>query len=177
VGIFVSPEDSDMTLLHAVIRGPDDTPYSGGYFYFQLRFPPNYPTSPPKVQIMTTDEGRVRFNPILYRNGKVCLSILGTWEGPGWTPVMDLLQVFLSIQSLMCENPFYNEPGQEMKKGQKNPRSDAYNEMLLHETIRVAFIDIILNKPSDLPVCRMPKPVLKDMNLLLKQNFIRVEIL
>ena len=51
----------------------------------------------------------------------------------------------------MCENPFYNEPGHEMKKGQKDPRSDAYNEMLLHETIRVAFIDIILNKPSDLP--------------------------
>ena len=94
-GIFVCPEDSDMTLLHAIIRGPDDTPYAGGYFYFQLRFPPNYPASPPKVQIMTTDGGRVRFNPNLYRNGKVCLSILGTWEGPGWTPVIDLLQVFI----------------------------------------------------------------------------------
>ena len=95
IGIFVCPEDSDMTLLHAIIRGPDDTPYAGGYFYFQLRFPPNYPASPPKVQIMTTDGGRVRFNPNLYRNGKVCLSILGTWEGPGWTPVIDLLQVFI----------------------------------------------------------------------------------
>ena len=51
----------------------------------------------------------------------------------------------------MCENPFYNEPGYEMKSGQKDPRNDAYNEMLLHETIRVAFIDIILTKPSDLP--------------------------
>ena len=38
-----------------------------------------------------------------------------------------------------------------MKDGKKDPRSDSYNEMLLHETIRVAFIDIILTKPSDLP--------------------------
>ena len=51
----------------------------------------------------------------------------------------------------MCENPFYNEPGHETKNGQKDPRSDAYNEMLLHETIRVAFIDIILHKPIELP--------------------------
>ena len=51
----------------------------------------------------------------------------------------------------MCENPFYNEPGYEMKDGHKDPRNDSYDEMLRHETIRVAFIDIILTQPRDLP--------------------------
>ena len=29
---------------------------------------------------------QVRFNPNLYNCGKVCLSLLGTWSGPGWVP-------------------------------------------------------------------------------------------
>ena len=63
--------------LHALITGPFDTPYEGGLFHFVIRFPPNYPLVPPRVAFMTTSGGTVRFNPNLYRNGKVCLSILG----------------------------------------------------------------------------------------------------
>ena len=63
--------------VNILITGPFDTPYEGGFFHFYLRFPPTYPHDPPRVKFMTTGDGRVRFNPNLYRNGKVCLSILG----------------------------------------------------------------------------------------------------
>ena len=44
----------------------------------------------------------MRFNPNLYNCGKVCLSLLGTWAGPGWNPkTSTLLQVLVSIQSLI----------------------------------------------------------------------------
>lgn len=44
----------------------------------------------------------MRFNPNLYNCGKVCLSLLGTWSGPGWDPkTSTLLQVLISIQSLI----------------------------------------------------------------------------
>ena len=82
-GMFVVPDEADMTKIHAIITGPKDTPYEGGFFYFLLECPPNYPASPPKASLVTTGGGQVRFNPNLYRNGKVCLSILGTWSGPG----------------------------------------------------------------------------------------------
>lgn len=49
-----------------MISGPDDTPYSGGLFAFDIFFPPNYPSSPPKVRLMTTGGGQHRFNPNLY---------------------------------------------------------------------------------------------------------------
>jgi len=44
-------------------------------------------------------------NPNLYANGKVCLSLLGTWKGNHavemWDPVKsNLLQVILSIQGM-----------------------------------------------------------------------------
>lgn len=55
----------------------------------------------------------MRFNPNLYKNGKVCLSILGTWTGPAWSPALTLEKVFVSIQSLLSEQPYTNEPGYE----------------------------------------------------------------
>lgn len=76
-GLFVVSDEEDFMVIHSVIVGPMETPYEGGFFYFLVRCPPKYPIEPPLVKLMTTDAGRVRFNPNLYRNGKVCLSILG----------------------------------------------------------------------------------------------------
>ena len=43
----------------------------------------------------------------------MCLSLLGTWAGPGWIAGKStLLQVLISIQSLiLCDEPYLNEPG------------------------------------------------------------------
>ncbi|KAB0402138.1 hypothetical protein E2I00_019324 [Balaenoptera physalus] len=112
-GMFVVPDTVDMTKIHALITGPFDTPYEGGFFLFVFRCPPDYPIHPPRVKLMTTGNNTVRFNPNFYRNGKVCLSILGTWTGPAWSPAQSISSVLISIQSLMTENPYHNEPGFE----------------------------------------------------------------
>lgn len=93
--------------------------------------------------LRTTDNGTVRFNPNLYANGKVCLSILGTWSGPGWSPVHTLASVLLSVLSLMNAAPYYNEPGfeEERKPGQ----SAQYNLIVRHETMRVAVVGVLEN--------------------------------
>ena len=71
-------------VIKALIAGPDGSPYACGCFEFDLFLPPDYPLSPPRVTLVTTGKGQIRFNPNLYANGKVCLSLLGTWHGPGW---------------------------------------------------------------------------------------------
>ncbi|KAL7542465.1 hypothetical protein ACHAXR_011803 [Thalassiosira sp. AJA248-18] len=99
-------------LLTAPLPGP--TPYSGGLFTFDIYIPNDYPHSNPKVQLLTTGEGRLRFGPNLYADGKVCLSLLGTWAGPKWNPKhSSLYQVLISIQGLILgvEHPYYLEPG------------------------------------------------------------------
>lgn len=63
--------------VHVLVQGPEGTPYEGGFFYFLVRFPPDYPLRPPRVKLMTTRNNRVRFNPNLYKDGKVCLRCLG----------------------------------------------------------------------------------------------------
>ena len=68
---------------YALIIGPKNTPYFGGYYLFEIIFPKNYPNASPTLNFLTIDN-KTRFNPNLYETGKVCLSILGTWQGPKW---------------------------------------------------------------------------------------------
>ena len=54
-----------------MITGPSDTPYANGCFEFDVYFPQDYPNSPPAVNLETTGNHTVRFNPNLYNDGKV----------------------------------------------------------------------------------------------------------
>jgi len=36
-----------------------------------------------------------------------------TWSGPAWSPAQSLSSVLISIQSLLNEKPYHNEPGFE----------------------------------------------------------------
>ncbi len=35
--IFIVPEEENICVLHALVIGPPETPYEGGFFYFVLR--------------------------------------------------------------------------------------------------------------------------------------------
>jgi ubiquitin-conjugating enzyme E2 O len=108
--------DERMDLLRVAIEGPPDTPYQHAVFVFDIHLQAGYPDVPPRVTYWAW--GR-RINPNLYANGKVCLSLLGTWAGPSWEPqVSTLLQVLVSIQAMiLIETPYCNEPGQQGDAG------------------------------------------------------------
>lgn len=164
-GILALQDDSDMTVIHALINGSFDTPYERGFFYFIVRCPPDYPIKPPHVKFMTTDAGSVRFNPNLYTCGKVCISILGTWSGPEWTPALTLSSVLISIQSLLTEKPYHNEPGFEAEKNIGD--SKRYNDIIQHETIRVAVIGMVDNDSKMF----IPEPLIVAMKQAFLQNY------
>ena len=147
-GIHLHYEENNFTEIHALIIGPKDTPYEGGFFYFVLNTSFNYPINPPKVAFKTTGHGAVRFNPNLYNCGKVCLSILGTWSGPGWSPILSISTVLISIQSLLNEEPYYNEPGYE--NNINKAKSDEYNEAVYCNKIIYAVVHM-LDKSTRMP--------------------------
>ena len=111
--LFAEQREAVATTVDCVVCGPEGTPYYGGLFHFRVEHPHSYPVENPTCTNLTTGQGRVGFNPNLYRTGKVCMSILGTWVGPGWNPSHSLSSVLLSIQSLMNDQPYCNEPGRE----------------------------------------------------------------
>ncbi|KAH7972330.1 hypothetical protein HPB52_011124 [Rhipicephalus sanguineus] len=82
-GVCIAPQESDITRIHALVVGPTDTLYEGGFFHFLIQCPPDYPMKPPRVRLMNTDGGRVRFHPNMYESGQVCLNILGTSDLSG----------------------------------------------------------------------------------------------
>mmetsp|Transcript_49303 Transcript_49303/g.106788 ORF Transcript_49303/g.106788 Transcript_49303/m.106788 type:complete len:320 (-) Transcript_49303:1149-2108(-) len=143
--VFAQPDEADVYHWQALILGPPATPYCLGLFHFDLKFPQDYPNNPPHVTITTTGGGHVRFNPNLYATGKVCLSILGTWRaehsGEQWSAVQSVTSVLLSIQSLMHDKPFHNEPGFEKDDGSGDVAR--YNDKILHETLRVSICDVM----------------------------------
>lgn len=75
--------------------------------------------------------------------------------GPSWSPIQNILSTLRSIQSLMTEHPYHNEPGFEKTKSRKRKRDDVqknvndYNEMIIHETLRVAVIEMLQENSPD----------------------------
>ncbi|KAH3744484.1 ubiquitin-conjugating enzyme family protein [Pelomyxa schiedti] len=157
--VFVRADENNMDFLRALITGPmaadygsTSTPYAGGCFMFDIFIPHNYPDSPPQVNLQTTGNGAVRFNPNLYNCGKVCLSLLGTWsgaEGETWNrSTSTLLQVFVSVQSLIfVPMPYFNEPGYESQIGSSSGDSQnrSYNEVIRMGTLDHAIIGQLQN--------------------------------
>ncbi|NXT39499.1 BIRC6 protein, partial [Pelecanoides urinatrix] len=98
--VFVRCDEERLDIMKVLITGPADTPYANGCFEFDVYFPQDYPNSPPLVNLETTGGHSVRFNPNLYNDGKVCLSILNTWHGrpeEKWNPqTSSFLQVSIS---------------------------------------------------------------------------------
>lgn len=53
-GITAGPvTEDDMFLWEALIQGPEGTPFEGGVFPAELKFPKDYPLAPPKMKFLT----------------------------------------------------------------------------------------------------------------------------
>ena len=113
-GIFVRSWESRIDLLRILIIGPTGTPYEHAPFMFDIALPDSFPDDPPMVFFHSWDNSFGRINPNLYEDGKVCLSLLGTWpadeKSQGWSKRSTVLQVIVSIIGLiLVKEPFYSE--------------------------------------------------------------------
>ena len=89
--------DDNIHHWKATIIGPDDSPYQGGIFYLDIKFPERYPFKPPKVKFIT----RI-YHPNISRNGLICVDILKK----NWSPALTTSKMLLSICSLLNDpNP------------------------------------------------------------------------
>ena len=140
-GIYYIHDDTDMMKGYALIIGPSDTPYFGGNYFFEITYPTDYPHSPPKVKYCTNGNN-IRFNPNLYKCGKVCISLLNTWRGDQWTSCQSISTVLLTLCTLLCNNPLLNEPGVLPSHLDNKP----YNEIILFANLDIAVCDIITKK-------------------------------
>ncbi|CAH4031478.1 baculoviral IAP repeat-containing protein 6 isoform X1 [Pieris brassicae] len=158
--VFVRTDTDRLDVMKVLITGPSDTPYANGCFVLDVYFPAEYPAVPMLINLETTGRHSVRFNPNLYNDGKVCLSVLNTWHGrpeEKWNShTSSFLQVLVSIQSLiLVPEPYFNEPGYERSRGTRvgNSASLEYNSNIYQACVRWAMLDHL----------RSPEPCFKEV--------------
>eukprot|EP00347_Sterkiella_histriomuscorum_P017580 403348792 len=146
--IFVRVDSQRVDMMKALICGASNTPYAHGCYEYDIFCDNNYPREPPKMNLITTGNGSVRFNPNLYACGKVCLSLLGTWRGSAtenWDPKLStILQVLLSTQAIiMSEEVYFNEPGFENEAGtpEGEKKNEGYQNIVRYCNIKFAMIE------------------------------------
>lgn len=143
-GIYYAHDENNMLQGYAVVFGPSDTLYRYGAYFFKFSFPPEYPFKPPKLTYMTND-GYTRFHPNLYRNGKVCLSVLNTWKGEGWTSCQTIRSILLTLVTLFHNKPLLNEPGIKETHSSFKP----YNKIIRYKNIEIAIMNSLKTKNID----------------------------
>jgi ubiquitin-conjugating enzyme E2 Z len=147
-GIWYYHNEKDFREGLAILSGTKDSLYEHGYYVFKFNFPDTYPAQPPKVTFQTLakthgvavngrDQTYVRFHPNLYINGKVCLSLLGTWDGQPWTSCCTLRTLLIIMQTLLDDDPYMHEP--HVLKTDKS--RNAYNQAIAFHNL----LDGVLN--------------------------------
>lgn len=82
------------------IYGPADSPYDGGVFFLEVKFPTEYPFKPPKVKFTT-----LIYHLNVTEKGEICLPMLKD----AWSPALSISKVLDAIYELM-QNPNTESP-------------------------------------------------------------------
>ena len=150
--IYVRTYESRLDLMRCLIVGPENTPYEYAPFIIDLHLGQNFPREPPTAHFHSWTHGLGRINPNLYEEGKICLSLLGTWQGTNdtesWSEEATILQILVSLQGLvLVKEPYYNEAGFEtMQEERANlPEAMLYSEKAF--VIARGFVSYALSSP------------------------------
>lgn len=146
--IYCKFNDENISNIRAMIVGPDDTSYEGGFYFIYITLPKEYPFKSPQAKYCT-QYNNFRFHPNLYVNGKMCLSILDNqWSGPPWIPSMGINTLLLTTRSILDDNPLANEPGYSKGKILPNNNHDKYRNLVRYMNIVGATIHTIKHPPQ-----------------------------
>ncbi|XP_011499227.1 PREDICTED: ubiquitin-conjugating enzyme E2 J2-like [Ceratosolen solmsi marchali] len=94
--VQAEPIPSNILEWHYVIKGPENTPYEGGFYHGKLVFPVEFPFQPPSIY-MTTPNGRFKVNT------KLCLSI-SDYHPDTWNPAWSVSTILIGLLSFMIES-------------------------------------------------------------------------
>jgi len=141
--VWAAPDEKDILTWYFIVRGPPDSPYTGGEYLGVILFPSEYPFRPPGIKMLTPSG---RFQP----DRKICFSMSdfhpGTWN-PAWS-VATILTGLLSFM-LADEMTTGSITSTDRDKRILAERSHAWN--LEHKKFKETFPDYCTPLPKDPP--------------------------
>jgi len=133
-GFSVGLEGDNWFHWRVCFQGPLDTPYEGGVFTALLRFPSDYPNSPPEMRFTTEMWHPNSTNHAVFPDGRVCISILhppGTDEfnsqesaDERWRPILGVEAVLLSVISMLTDPNISSPANLDASLQYKNDRTN-----------------------------------------------------
>lgn len=161
---FTDLYDDNMEKIFTLLIGPDDSPYKfcplpitiepngKNKFHSQLvKDGFNYPHRPPTVEFLCPFS--IRIHPNLYKEGKVCLTMLGTWSETNNTDIWIAQYTFIAIVQQIfgiCDNePLRGEPGYRTGRNDTvQEYTDYVRYVCLRESIEKIYLPIGRNGES-----------------------------
>jgi len=123
--------------------------YEGGYFKALMKFPFDYPYSPPSVKFLSK-----MWHPNVYENGEVCISILhppvddpqsGELPSERWNPTQNVRTILLSIISLLNEpntsSPANVDASVSFRKWKSSKGRDKEYEAIVRKQVQQSKLD------------------------------------
>ena len=91
---YLDNEDGDNSVseIHALITGPEGTPFHNGKFHMKLILSADYPSSPPRGYFLTKI-----YHPNIASNGDICVNTLKR----DWTPDVTFKHILQVIRCLL----------------------------------------------------------------------------
>lgn len=120
-GLSAAPTDEEnLYKWHALLSGPNDTPFEGGTFRVEVICPTNYPNSPPQVTFLSK-----MFHPNVYSNGNVCVDILAS----KWKFSLEIADILNTLMVLLGDPNIHSPANVEAKDMfMKHPEDLSYSK-------------------------------------------------
>ncbi|KAG5847817.1 hypothetical protein ANANG_G00130220 [Anguilla anguilla] len=137
-------DEADLYNWEVAIFGPPNTLYEGGYFKARIKFPTDYPYSPPSFRFLTK-----MWHPNIYENGDVCISILhppvddpqsGELPSERWNPTQNVRTILLASSPCWTSPtpsppPTWTPPSCTASGGTARARSAEYAEIIRKQVL------------------------------------------
>lgn len=111
--IQLRPQQDNIRMWRAVIRGPGETPFEGGTFELRIEVGPEYPIRPPVMRFVT----RVFHPNIHFETGEICLDILKKEWSPAWSLQAACRAVMALLAAPDADSPLNCDAGNMVRAG------------------------------------------------------------
>eukprot|EP01138_Halocafeteria_seosinensis_P002063 gb/GECG01002112.1/.p1 GENE.gb/GECG01002112.1/~~gb/GECG01002112.1/.p1 ORF type:complete len:303 (+),score=46.94 gb/GECG01002112.1/:1-909(+) len=93
--ITARPRENNLLEFHYVVRGPENTPFEGGYYHGVIELPSEYPMKAPAIKLFTPSG---RFQPSV----NICMSITN-FHQETWNPAWGIATILTGFMSFMVD--------------------------------------------------------------------------
>lgn len=136
---IISYDESNIKIIKVIFKAPISSEiYRHKFFRLDIHIDDEYPFVAPKVFFINHNNSRI--HPILYEDGRTCMTILNTWysENEKWSSSISIHSLIQTFISFITDNPYIHEPG---GKG-----DDTYSRYVEYETWNTCFYQYLINE-------------------------------